>query len=142
MEPSAENTIPSPKAFIASPFFAIGYPSNVVAMEDAVPGMFSRIAEISPPEIPPMYTATRVFIPRDGVIEKVNGNISATAIEADSPGIEPNTIPIATPAIINRMDAGCIMLTNAFPKSPNACISFASYKLIEKIPAGRTILNP
>ncbi len=54
MEPRAENTIPKPRAFIASPFFAMGWPSKVVAMEEAVPGMFSRIAEIRPPEIPPM----------------------------------------------------------------------------------------
>ena len=54
MEPIAENTIPTPRAFIASPFFAIGCPSKQVAMEDAVPGIFSRIAEIRPPEIPPI----------------------------------------------------------------------------------------
>ena len=54
MEPIAENTIPRPRAFIASPFFAIGCPSKQVAIEDAVPGMFSKIAEIRPPEIPPM----------------------------------------------------------------------------------------
>ena len=62
----------------------------------------------------------------DGVMLKVSGSISATAMEADSPGMEPNTIPIATPAIINRMEAGCMILTNALPKSPNACILLSS----------------
>ena len=54
MEPIAENTMPSPSAFIASPFFAIGCPSKQVAIDDAVPGIFRRIAEIKPPEIPPI----------------------------------------------------------------------------------------
>ena len=74
---------------------------------------------------------------------KVNGSISATAMEADSPGMEPKIIPIATPAIIRRMDAGFKILANALPKSPNACIFLRPpYKVMVKIPAGSTILNP
>lgn len=53
-EPRKEKTMPKPRARIPSPFFAMGYPSKVVAMEEAVPGIFSRIAEIRPPEIPPI----------------------------------------------------------------------------------------
>ena len=45
---------------------AIGAPSKVVASEEGVPGILSRIAEINPPEIPPMYSAisthTAVFV--------------------------------------------------------------------------------
>ena len=55
---------------------------------------------------------------------KVKGSINATAMEADSPGIEPNIIPIATPATIKRIEAGFKILTNAFPSKPNACIRF------------------
>ena len=52
-------------------------------------------------------------------------------MDADSPGIEPNIIPIATPAIIIRMEAGCKIPTNALPKSPNACIIFVLLIIIE-----------
>ena len=75
-------------------------------MEEAVPGIFKRIAEIKPPEIPPIYTATSVFIPMDGVILKVRGKNKATAMDAESPGMEPNIIPTATPAIIRNREAG------------------------------------
>ena len=53
--PKKELTMPIPKAFPACPFTAIGCPSNVVAMDDAVPGMLRRMAEIKPPEQDPMY---------------------------------------------------------------------------------------
>ena len=32
-----------------SPFFAIGYPSNVVAIAEGVPGVFSKMAAYAPP---------------------------------------------------------------------------------------------
>ena len=63
MVPKKEKTIPTPKAFPANPFLANGCPSRQVAMDAGVPGMFSRIAEISPPEIPPIYNAVRTEIP-------------------------------------------------------------------------------
>ena len=52
--PMKENTTPVPSAFAASPFFAIGAPSKQVAIEEEVPGIFNRIAEINPPDIPPI----------------------------------------------------------------------------------------
>src|SRR5690625_2891277 len=61
--PMAENTIPTPIAFPASPFKAIGLPSKQVAIEEGVPGILSKIAEINPPEIPPIYKATNIEIP-------------------------------------------------------------------------------
>ena len=42
----------------ASPCFDIGYPSKVVMMEDGVPGMRKRVAEIRPPDTDPTYIAT------------------------------------------------------------------------------------
>ena len=63
MVPKKENTMPTPSAFPASPFKAIGRPSRQVAMEAGVPGIFSRIAEIRPPEIPPIYNAVRTEMP-------------------------------------------------------------------------------
>ena len=46
--------MPVPRALPASPFLAMGEPSNCVATLEAAPGMFSRIAEIRPPEQEPM----------------------------------------------------------------------------------------
>ena len=37
------------RAFLARPFFAIGFPSSIVAAAWGVPGVFIRIAEIDPP---------------------------------------------------------------------------------------------
>ena len=52
--PANEKKIPTPKAFIASPFKVKGYPSKHVATDEGVPGIWSRIAEISPPDTPPI----------------------------------------------------------------------------------------
>ena len=46
--------MPTPRARPASPFSAMGPPSNTVEMEEGVPGIFKRMAEISPPEMPPI----------------------------------------------------------------------------------------
>ena len=73
-------------------------------------------------KIPPIYTATSVFIPIEGVMENVSGRNNATAIDAESPGMEPKIMPTATPAIISRREAGWHTLTNAFPNNPKACI--------------------
>jgi hypothetical protein len=35
----------------------MGPPSNTVTMEEGVPGIFSRMALISPPEMAPIYSA-------------------------------------------------------------------------------------
>ena len=63
MVPQKENTMPTPRAFPAWPFSASGRPSRQVAIEAGVPGIFSRMAEISPPEMPPMYRAIKVACP-------------------------------------------------------------------------------
>ena len=52
--PMREENMAIPRALPAWPFLAMGLPSKVVATEEGVPGMFSRMAEISPPEMPPM----------------------------------------------------------------------------------------
>ena len=54
MVPRKENTTPTPSALMPSPLSIIGPPSKVVAIEDGVPGILSRMAEISPPEVAPM----------------------------------------------------------------------------------------
>ena len=45
--------IPMPKARVARPLFAIGYPSKHVAMLDGLPGTFNNVEAINPPEQPP-----------------------------------------------------------------------------------------
>jgi len=52
--PMKEQNMPTPRALPAWPFRAMGRPSKQVAMEEGVPGMLRRIAETSPPEVPPM----------------------------------------------------------------------------------------
>ena len=51
--PTKDEMIAALRAVLDCPFCAIGYPSKQVAMEDGVPGMPSRTAEIRPPEQPP-----------------------------------------------------------------------------------------
>ena len=102
--------------------------------------MLRRIAEMRPPEIPPMYTATSTFIPSDELIENVSGKKSATAIDALRPGIDPKIIPTATPAIMSSNEVGSQTLSAAAPNCDKAPIICTSYN--EKIPAGSTILKP
>ena len=86
-----------PRARPASPFSAIGYPSRIVADEAGVPGVLMRTAGIDPPKIPPLYTPRRSKMPVMGCIENVNGNVKATAMVADMPGIAPPMTPTTMP---------------------------------------------
>ena len=52
--PTSDANTEIPSAFPASPLRAIGDPSKVVAIEAGVPGILRRIAEIKPPDIPPI----------------------------------------------------------------------------------------
>ena len=49
-------TTPTPSALTPCPFCVIGHPSKQVATDDGVPGIPVRIAEINPPEMPPIYS--------------------------------------------------------------------------------------
>ena len=59
-------------------------------------------------------------MPMEGVMLKVRGRNNATAMAAESPGMEPNIIPTATPAAMSSKDVGRQMLTKAPPKDANA----------------------
>ena len=72
-------------------------------MDEGVPGIFSRIAEIRPPEVAPMNSATSSDRPACGPMVKVSGRHRATAMVADRPGTAPKTIPMATPTAISIM---------------------------------------
>src|SRR5699024_9678885 len=86
-------------ALLAYPFCDIGYPSNVVAIEEGVPGIFISVAEINPPDIPPIYNPIKREKPTIGSIPKVIGKHNAIAIVALRPGIAPKVIPNNTPAV-------------------------------------------
>ena len=104
--PTKEVRIPTPRALPASPLSAMGPPSNTVAMEDAVPGIFSRMAEIRPPEMPPRYRPTKRAMPFMGSMPKDMGRNRISAIDADSPGIEPKIMPMTTPIKISARQKG------------------------------------
>lgn len=63
MVPTNEKMIPVERALYACPFSAIGCPSNIVPMEAGVPGILSRMADMSPPETDPTYNAMSIAIP-------------------------------------------------------------------------------
>ena len=69
MPPMAEQISWMPRALPASPLLAMGLPSKQVATEEGVPGMFSRMAEIRPPEMPPMYRAISMEMPSEAAME-------------------------------------------------------------------------
>ena len=54
----------------------------------------------------------------------VKGSIKATAIDALKPGIEPNIIPIVTPAIINNNEVGSHTRSVAAPNCAKAPMIF------------------
>ena len=112
-DPMAEYKIPAPSAFPASPLSAIGPPSNTVAMEEGVPGIFNKIAEINPPEIPPMYSPISNEIPLVGSRPKDKGRNRTTAMVADSPGMDPKMIPTTTPRQIKAKQVGLHTFNNA-----------------------------
>ena len=75
-------------------------------MEEGVPGIFKRMAEINPPEMPPMYSPTSSARPMVGSMLKVMGKNSTTAMVAERPGIEPKIMPSMVPAQIRARQAG------------------------------------
>ena len=80
-----------------SPLRAMGAPSKAVTIEAGVPGMFSRIEETRPPEIPPMYRAISRAMARLSLIAKVMGRQIVTAMVAVRPGMAPKMVPIRVP---------------------------------------------
>jgi hypothetical protein len=121
-----EKMIPVLRALYACPFSAIGCPSKVVAIDAGVPGILSKIAEISPPETEPTYKAIRIDIPSTADRPYVTGKNSAIAMTEVSPGTAPKIIPTPTPTINSRIILGAniaaIPCTNNvnmdFPPSP------------------------
>jgi hypothetical protein len=106
-------------------------------MEAGVPGIFSNIAEISPPETPPRYNPNRSDIPLTSESPYVSGSPRAIDIVAVNPGIAPNTIPMTTPEKMNAIVTGLSTDKNP-PRSISIIVSLSSHH--PKIPIGRN--NP
>ena len=105
-EPMKLYRMPTPSALPASPFSAMGPPSKTVEMEDGVPGIFSKMAEIRPPEMPPMYRPTSRARPLVTSMLKVRGRNRTTAMVADRPGMEPKMMPIMVPNQMSTRQEG------------------------------------
>ena len=87
-----------------SPRCPMGNPSTAVAADAGVPGILINMADWHPPEIAPIYTATRDRIAISGASRYVSPVKSATAIVAVRPGNIPTTSPKNTDtAITNRL---------------------------------------
>ncbi len=137
--PMKENTTPVPSAFPASPLSAIGFPSKQVATEEGVPGIFSRMAEIRPPEIPPMYSAISMEMPCEEVTEYVTGRNMTTAIVAVRPGIEPKMIPTMVPSATRAMVSGW---STAVKPSKTIVSPYLSYRpKMLRMPTGSSTLS-
>jgi hypothetical protein len=97
-DPQNEAMIPMESARPALPFLVIGYPSQTVATEEGDPGMPRRTEPMKPPEHPPFHRLMRKMIADPGVMVKVIGMQSMTAIDPFKPGMAPKTMPTMVPA--------------------------------------------
>ena len=75
-------------------------------IDAAVPGMFRRMALISPPETPPMNIPIIMAIPFTWSSTNVSGRQRHTAIAVFSPGSAPKMIPKRVPAPMSRRLVG------------------------------------
>ena len=71
------------------------------------------MAEIRPPEMPPMYRPQRSARPWVVSMPKVSGRKRTTAMVADSPGMEPKMIPMTVPNQMRNRHIGVNVLANA-----------------------------
>ena len=74
--------------------------------------MLSRLAEMQPPEMPPMYIPVTRVMESTGFMKKVNGKAMVTAITAVSPGMAPKTMPPKTPRQRYIKVRGCSVSRN------------------------------
>ena len=109
--PKKDAQMPIHIARPGSPLRAIGWPSNVVAIDEGVPGSPSRTAVTSPPAEPPTYTPVMAASPCSGSRPKVNGNTTMMVIVIVTPGSAPPTIPASVPRNSGSRYFACRMLT-------------------------------
>ncbi len=138
--PQNDAQTPMPSASPGSPLRARGKPSKVVATEEGVPGMPVRMPAIRPPDRPPTNTPSMVANPWIGVMPKVKGRVSTTAMVMVNPGIAPAINPAATPNTISAM-VGSVNKASAAARMFSRIIG-APYQIRRISPSGRITRSP
>src|SRR5438128_1768214 len=103
--PNSELMIAAPSALPVSPFFAIAWPSTIVAAVVGSPGMPKRIDVMSPVVLVTAAIPRRNANASTGFILKMNGSMSASVVGPPRPGRMPTAKPIRIPTSI-RPKAG------------------------------------
>jgi hypothetical protein len=98
--PTKELIRAAPSARPASPFFAMGWPSTIVAAVVGSPGTPKRMEVISPVVPVTADMPRRKAKASTGDILKIKGSIKANVVGPPSPGRMPTIKPTATPIII------------------------------------------
>lgn len=132
MPPMLEATTEVVSARPGLPCRVSSWPSIMVAAAAGVPGVPMAIAVMEPPYSPARYTETSSSTLTTGSMPKVKGTISATAVDALSPGKTPQRIPISTPATMATRAGTLAMVEN--PR-----IRLSSIGQLPIKPAGRGI---
>jgi hypothetical protein len=104
--PIKEEIVETPRALPALPCSQSGYPSRTVADAEGVPGVFSRIADIEPPYIPPQNKPQSMTNAVFAGKRYTSGSSRMIPIDAVRPGSAPMITPIATPKTINAKVRG------------------------------------
>ena len=99
--PTSELIIAAPSARPASPFFAIAWPSTIVAAVVGSPGIPNRIDVMSPVVAVTASIPSRKANASIGVILNTNGSMRASVVGPPSPGRRPTTKPSAMPISIS-----------------------------------------
>src|SRR5262245_52393351 len=125
-EPMNEDVNAAVRASAARPCCAIGYPSNVVATDQASPGILNRIDVIAPPKSAPQYMHDSITMAEVGSIVKVSGNRMATPFGPPSPGNTPTKMPSTSPTIMRASVFQVSRTTNPCASRPKASMSSVS----------------
>ena len=91
--PIALKVMATPSARSYNPRWARWYRSSAYAADAGVPGMRTSALGMSPAEIAHASRVTTAASAASGERKYVSGTMSATAMVADSPGIDPKIVP-------------------------------------------------
>ncbi len=119
--PTSELVRAAPRARPASPFFAMGWPSTMVAAVMPSPGMPNKMDVMSPVVAVTAEMPSRNAKASTACILKISGNIRARVTGPPSPGKMPTTKPMAIPMSI-RLN---VCQTKTCAKPPTKASSIA-----------------
>jgi hypothetical protein len=91
--PTALKKMQTPRARSYCPWRARWYRSSTYAADAGVPGIRTSALGMSPAEIAHASSVTTAASAASGERKYVSGTMSATAMVADSPGIDPKSVP-------------------------------------------------